>query len=330
LINLKNLINSLVLFLAFSTAAQAQQWTRIENGRLWTDTNGNSVQAHGGNFLQVGDVWYLVGEDRTDSWNPDVNLYSTRDFRQWKFEGKIIGNGVTTPLLGRTRMIERPKLMRCPKTGKFVVWCHWEAKDYGASEAAVFQSDSVGGPYQLVWAGRPMGVKSRDCNVFVDTDGAAYFISTTNENQDLGLFALSDDYTRAISHTPLLIGQRREAPALAHVDSLYYMISSACTGWVPNQAQLTVSATVGDGWQVPQPIGDNVAYRTQASSILRIEGTEATAYIYVGDRWMDPDLPSSKIIMFPIELRDGQVTFEYRDKWEIDLKRGVWRDCSDH
>jgi len=66
-------------------------------------------------------------------------------------------------------------------------------------------------------------------------------------------------------------------------------------------------------------------FRTQASSILTIKGTEATAYIYVGDRWMDPDLPRSKIIMLPISFEDGKMVLRYYDSWQIDLRRGVVR-----
>ena len=323
----KQIVIIAVLLFAVSMAMQGQEenWTTIRNGIEWTDTEGYIVQAHGGNFLEHGGRWYLIGEDRSRSWNPDVNLYSTADFQTWKFEGKIIKNHVTHEELGRSRMIERPKLMYNEKTGKFVVWCHWEARDYSASEAAVFESDSVAGPYECVWAGRPCETKSRDCNIFVDNDGQAYFISTTDENTNLGLFRLSDDYHSAISKTLLFEGQRREAPAIVHIGDTYYMISSACTGWDPNQAKIATSASIDTGWSALENIGDRIAFDTQASSILTIKGTEATAYIYVGDRWMDPDLPRSKIIMLPISFEDGKMVLRYYDSWQIDLKRGLVR-----
>jgi hypothetical protein len=323
----KHFFIAAVCFLSACTIAVAQNadWTTIHNGIEWTDTEGYIVQAHGGNFLQHGDRWYLIGEDRARSWNPDVNLYSTDDFVTWKFEGKIIKNFVTHEALGNTRMIERPKLMYNNKTRKFVVWCHWEARDYSASEAAVFESDSVAGPYECVWTGRPCDTKSRDCNVFVDNDGQAYFISTTDENTNLGLFKLSDDYHAAVSKTLLFEGQRREAPAIAHIGDTYYMISSACTGWDPNQAKIATSDAIDKNWSPLENIGDRIAFDTQASSILTIKGTEQTAYIYVGDRWMDPDLPRSKIIMLPIFFENGKMVLRYYDTWQIDLKRGLIR-----
>lgn len=321
---MKNYLLLMIVMLLSCNAAEAK-WITIENGKQWMDSNGNAVQAHGGNFLHIGDTWYLVGEDRSQSWFPDVNLYSTKDFVNWKFEKKIIRNGVTSSELGSERMIERPKLMYCRKTGKYVVWCHWEAKDYSASEAAVFVSDKVNGDYKPVWSGRPLGTKSRDCNIFVDDDGTAYFISTTNENQDLGLFQLSDDYLSAVSETKLFEGDRREAPAVIKINHTYYMMSSACTGWNPNQAKIATSKSLKSGWSQLEDIGDNIAYDTQASAIMKIKGTEGTVYIYVGDRWMDPDLPQSKIIMLPVEFNNGKMVFNYYDKWKLDIEKGIWQ-----
>ena len=128
-------------------------WTKVVNGRMWIDENGKSVQAHGAGFVLVGDTWYMIGEDRANSWQPDVNMYSSKDLQHWTFEGKIIENRKTHPDLGTRRFIERPKILWNRKTGKFVVWCHYEGRIYGASEAAVFVSDKVTGPYEFVWGG---------------------------------------------------------------------------------------------------------------------------------------------------------------------------------
>lgn len=308
-----------------SIAENESEWITISNGDMWRDLDGNDVQAHGAGFLQVGDTWYMIGEDRTQQWNPDVNMYSSKDLVNWKFERKIIENGVTHPDLGKTRMIERPKLLYCAKTGKYVVWCHWESSNYGASEAGVFVSDTVNGPYKFHWGGRPLGVKSRDCNVFVDDDGTAYFISTIEENQHLGLFKLSDDYLSAIEYTELFKYQSREAPAIVKVDGLYYMLSSACTGWDPNPCKLSCSKSLTEGWSELKQIGDDIAYDTQAASILTIKGTEKTTYLYVGDRWMDPGLPESKTIIFPISFADGDCKFDYAHKFDIDFRTGYWK-----
>ena len=303
------------------------EWTTITNGKLWLTTKGDTVQAHAPGFLKIKDTWYMVGEDRSREWRPDVNLYSSKDLQNWTFEKKIIENGVTSPDLGRSRMIERAKLLYNKKTKRFVVWCHWESSNYGASEAACFSSDKINGTHRLEWSGRPLGIKSRDCNVFVDSDGTAYFISTTEENQHLGLFRLSDDYLSIAEHTQLFPWQRREAPAIVKLDNKYFMFSSACTGWAPNQCKLSWSHNLKSGWSQLENIGDNKAFRTQPAAILEIKGNKSTTYLYVGDRWKDPTLAESKTIIFPVTFTDTSCDFRYRDSFEINYETGEWREC---
>ena len=305
--------------------SRPSNWMTLRNGALWKDDRGEVIQAHGAGFLQVGDTWYMIGEDRNNTWNPDVNMYSTKDFVNWKFERKIIRNGSTHPSLGNGRFIERPKLMYCRKTGKYVVWCHWEQGNYGASEAAVFYCDSVNGDYKFHWAGRPLGVKSRDCNVFVDDDGTAYFISTIEENQHLGLFRLSDDYLSAVEYTELFKWQSREAPAIVREGDTYFMMFSACSGWDPNQASFSWSKSLTSGWSSRTNIGNSVAYDTQAASILTIKGSEGTSYVYVGDRWQDPGLAESKTILFPISFKNNTITFNYVPRFDMNLPTGQCR-----
>ena len=57
--------------------------------------------------------------------------------------------------------------------------------------------------------------------MFVDDDGTAYFISTIEENQHLGLFRLSDDYLSAVEYTELFKWQSREAPAIVREGDTY-------------------------------------------------------------------------------------------------------------
>lgn len=323
------LVSAMCLLISCGTHKHMRQnsdeWTTITNGNLWITADGDTVQAHAPGFLKIKDTWYMVGEDRSREWRPDVNLYSSRDLQNWSFEKKIIANGVTSPDLGSTRMIERAKLLYNKKTKRYVVWCHWESSNYGASEAACFSSDRIDGTYRLEWSGRPLGIKSRDCNVFVDTDGTAYFISTTEENQHLGLFRLSDDYLSIVEHTQIFPWQRREAPAIVKLDQKYFMFSSACTGWAPNQCKLSWSHDLKTGWSTLENIGDDKAFRTQPAAILEIKGSKDTTYLYVGDRWKDPNLAQSKTIIFPVTFTNTSCKFQYIDRFEINFKTGEWR-----
>lgn len=327
-------LSLLIIAITLTNCASSQrkskytnEWSTITNGNLWLTSNGDTVQAHAPGFLKINDTWYMVGEDRSREWRPDANLYSSKDLQNWTFKKKIIENGVTCPDLGSRRMIERAKLLYNKKTKRYVVWCHWESSNYGASEAACFSSPEIDGPYHLEWSGRPLGIKSRDCNIFVDTDGTAYFISTTEENQHLGLFRLSDDYLSIVEHTQLFPWQRREAPAIVRLSNKYFMFSSACTGWTPNQCKLSWSYDLKSGWSQLENIGDDKAFRTQPAAILEIKGSKSTTHLYVGDRWKDPTLSQSKTIILPITFTDTSCHFQYRDSFEINFKTGEWREC---
>ena len=48
--------------------------TKLTNGELWYDTEGNILHAHGGHMLKWGDNWYWYGENRTE--NRYVSVYT--------------------------------------------------------------------------------------------------------------------------------------------------------------------------------------------------------------------------------------------------------------
>ena len=73
------------------------------------------------------------------------------------------------------------------------------------------------------------------------------------------------------------------------------------------------------------PVGDKIAYDTQASSILTLRKGRRTQYLYVGDRWKDPDLPQSKIILIPIDLKDGKCDFPYVETFRLNLRKAIVR-----
>ena len=41
---------------------------RFYPGRLWLDTEGKPIQAHGGSVIMVGDTCYWYGENKENGW----------------------------------------------------------------------------------------------------------------------------------------------------------------------------------------------------------------------------------------------------------------------
>ncbi len=309
----------------FQNGFPNRNWTTIENGKIWYDTKGDTVQAHGAGFLRQGKTWYMVGEDR--SGNIGVNLYSSTDLKNWKFRHKIISRNTNEQLRNGERFIERPKLLYNKKTKQYVVWLHYEGKDYAPAEAAVFKCDRIDGDYEFVRGFRPQGNMSRDCGTFVDDDGTAYFISSARDNKDLMLYRLTDDYLNIAELTAKLFPDRsREAPVIFKRNGTYYLLTSACTGWEPNQGCYATAPDIAGPWSELRPFGDEKTYDTQPTFVLTLGKGKKAEYIYVGDRWMDPGLPESKTIMLPLEFGDdGSLTMENRTEWELSLINKTWR-----
>lgn len=271
-------------------------WPLI-NGVQWADTDGDPIQAHGGGLLQVGEDYYWFGENR----NPDgtfyaVSAYRSRDLRRWEYVNDVLTMN-SHPELSPAN-IERPKVVYNASTGKYVMWMHWEnGMDYSAARAAVASSDTVDGSYTYHGSFRPYqdsgvvdhdrpGYMSRDCTLFVDDDGKGYFLSSTNENYDLNLYLLTDDYLDVDTLAARLFeGGHREAPALFKRGNTYFLLTSGATGWDPNQAKYATSTSLTSGWSSMQNVGDGNTFYSQSTYVLPVAGSQGTEYLYLGDRW---------------------------------------------
>ncbi len=266
-------------------------------GLQWADTSGNPIQAHGGGVIKVGAYYYWFGENR----NPDgtffaVSCYRSTDLVNWDLRNNVLTQKSAAEL--NRANIERPKVIYNATTGQYVMWMHWEnGTDYSASRAAVASSSSVDGNYTYLGSARPMlgtgvvdhgiaGYQSRDATLFVDSDGQAYFISASNENYDLNLYRLKSDYLSIDTLAAVLFpGGHREAPALWKRNGVYFLLTSAATGWSPNQAAYATSSLLASGWSAWSNVGDATTFYSQSTFVVPVAGAAGTAYLYMGDRW---------------------------------------------
>jgi hypothetical protein len=300
----------------------------IKNGDYWQDTAGHRIEAHGAGVIRVGDTWYWIGEDKSaNSANfKAVNCYASRDLSHWEFRHAIITPRTSTDLAAADRIIERPKVIYNQSTKKYVMWLHWEGKSYATSEAGVFTSGEVDGDYEQVRHFQPNKRMSRDDTLFKDDDGKAYFLSASNNNADLSLYELSDDYTdmkRQIS--TLWAGSYREAPALMKADGHYFIVSSGATNWDSNQQKFATATSIEGPWSALANLGDATGFDTQTAFIIPVQGTKTTTYIYAGDRWQDPDLKSSKYIWLPLEISGAnKLVLKFYASWQLNVTTGEW------
>jgi hypothetical protein len=288
--------------------------------------------------LRVADDYYWFGENR----NPDgtfyaVSAYRSRDLRRWERVNDVLTMDSDADL--NPANIERPKVVYNAATQKYVMWMHWEnGTDYGEARAAVASSDTVDGDYTYHGSFRPLqdsgvmdhdkpGYMSRDCTLFVDDDGKAYFVSASNENYDLHLYLLSDDYLSIEDRAALLFeGGHREAPALFKRNGVYFLLTSGATGWDPNQAQYATSTSLTSGWSNLQNVGDGNTFYSQSTYVQAVEGSAGTQYLYLGDRWAgawDGRVNDSSYVWQPILFpTDTSMSMSWSNNLQIDAAAG--------
>lgn len=297
--------------------------TSFRSDSLWYDTNGELVNAHGGGMLYQDNTWYWYGEKRGRSQSEGVNVYSSKDMYNWKYEGIALSPSTdSTSDIAKGCLMERPKVIYNEKTKQYVMWVHLElrGKGYAAARAAVAVSNTPAGPYKFLKSFRPNGNMSRDMNLFVDDDGAAYHIYSSDENMDLRIARLTDDYLSSTTQDSILFRRQREAPALFKKDGVYYLITSGCTGWAPNQASLHMSNSLFGPWiMVGDPMtgpGANKTFGGQSTYVLPVPGKK-DAFIYIGDRWNPRDLKDSRYHWLPIQIKDNSVKIEWVNNWDL-------------
>jgi hypothetical protein len=293
------------------------------NGGKWLDTNENPIHAHGGHILYYQGYYYWYGEDRRDQYY--VSCYRSQDLFTWEFRKHILTTASQTSKIRiRTKIqltredggkvnLERPKVLFNEKTKQFVLWIHFEnGTNYHDAACAIATCDTPDGDFVYHGHFNPYGYMSRDCTLYQDDDGTAYFISAARDNADLHVYRLQDDYLNTEKLVAQLWqGEYREAPAVIKKHQKYYMCSSFCTGWAPNQGKFAVADSMEGPWSVLDNFGDETTYDSQPAFILT---THDGQYLYYGDRWDAEDYFNSSYVLLPLEVSEDKMSIDFYRK----------------
>ncbi|MDO8927700.1 MAG: glycoside hydrolase family 43 protein, partial [Bacteroidota bacterium] len=132
------------------------------------------------------------------------------------------------------------------------------------------------------------GQMARDMNLFVDDDGSAYHIYSSEENSTLHISKLTDDYqSYSGNYFRVFPGRYMEGATLFKRNGKYYIIASDCTGWDPNEARSAVADDIFGTWtELGNPaVGKDseLTFYSQSNFALQVQGKK-DSYIYMGDR----------------------------------------------
>ncbi len=194
-----------------------------------------------------------------------------------------------------TKRLDRPHILKCEKTGKYVCWI----KLSGAEACfVVLQSDHLEGPYDIVYENyQPNGIGIGDFDLILDDKTGKAYLYFDQNHRGMVTMELADDFCSAKEeicrqYENLTPPFTREAPAVFHHDGKFYMITSGMTGYIPNKSDLAIS----DGLEKefislgnPHEEDDSCAsFNSQISKIFHVEGSDL--WIAMADRWV-PDFP---------------------------------------
>ena len=309
-------------------------------GGVWLDTDGRPIQAHGGGILNVRDTWYWYGQNMDGPTTKNakgtsrvdvigVSCYSSKDLYNWKNEGLALAAVKDRPNhdLAPGNVLERPKVVYNETTGKYVMWFHLDSENYAWAEAGVAIADTPTGPFRYLGKTRPSGQELRDMTLFRDDDGRAYLIYTSENNETLHISLLSDDYTEPVGEPHrILIHMVREAPVIFKQDGLYYLVTSACTGWKANRAWLSTAEDIMGKWLtlrggeclVGDPVQTGTTFHSQGTFALTVQrpGKE-NQVVFMADRWNPDDLGDSRYVWLPVKVDGRLACVAWRNEWRL-------------
>jgi hypothetical protein len=226
---------NLVLILAITVTAVAnaqQSYTSFHPGELWLDNNGAPINAHGGGILYEKGTYYWFGEHKTEGKAGNralvgVHVYSSNDLYNWKGEGyagAMTGIAQAEKVTGPYHYIRMTRAT--PKMWPVdVLPLHKKPveEQYKADIANLHGSEH---PDSLNTLGRDFekGQHSRDMTLFVDDDGKAYHICSSESNSTIHINQLTDDYLDFNGrYVRAFVGKRMEAPSFYHSQSTFFL-----------------------------------------------------------------------------------------------------------
>lgn len=280
----------------------------IRPGKIWYDTNGKRIQAHGGSLLYAEGKFWWYGENKEGItgtatgescpyWHHGVKLYSSDDLYNWKDEGFAVreSNDEKNPF-HPANIMDRPHILFNEKTGLYVLWAKTTAKwDFGIATFSICVGKDLH-DMQFLREITPTPYHAGDFDLF-EADGKAYVVFE-NPHTEMICAELTDDYTNLTgvysSHLPQKCPPFvREAPAVFVRNGKRYLLTSGTTGYYPNPSEIARMDSIHGEWtNLGDPCINDVhrnSFHAQFSSVFKHPFVE-DLYIALGDRWLT-DLP---------------------------------------
>ncbi|MBR1684469.1 MAG: family 43 glycosylhydrolase [Clostridia bacterium] len=275
----------------------------IKPGKVWLDTEGKPIQAHGFSvfFHPEKQLWYWYGENKEKTvggkqntvWHWGVRLYTSPDLMNWTDRGLIIPptpDYLTSPL-HPTYCMDRPHILYNPLTKKYVAWLKIMAGEV-SQFMSVMTSDRFEGPYTFVRKiYKPLDMDTGDFCLHADEKTGKAYIWFERPHFQLVCATLTDDYTGvteeySVHYDNWLVPNTREAPTFFTHGGKKYLLTSGTSGYFPNPSRVCVfddyHGEYRDLGLVCESDRSGTSFNAQFTSVIQV----GEQYIACADRWM--------------------------------------------
>lgn len=308
--------------------------------QIWSDTNGNAINAHGGGVLYLDGLYYWYGEHKLKGKSEaqladgGIHCYSSSDLLNWKDEGVVLSVDYTDEKsdLAYGCILERPKVVYNQKNKQFVAFfkLYLKGVGYETSNVGVAVADKPNGPFvyhhKFHGGGSPKG--SGDFSMFKDDDGSLYHLTVRKPDKTFVIGKMDDNYYYPEGGYQACEGitMHTEAPAVIKRNGNYYLLGSGSSGWKPNAARyFTTDHLLGQWTYHGNPcvginpldsIGVEKTFGGQSSYIFPVEGMK-DAWIAMFDIWKPENPVTGRYIWLPIEFKNGKMSVTWLDNWNL-------------
>lgn len=283
-----------------------EKYTCIRPGKIWRDTEGKRIQAHGGAVFYENGIYYWYGEnkDRTDGkcavWTWGIRAYASEDLYNWTDLGLIISPDLENKDSGLypEKHVDRPHIVKCENTGKYVCWIKQSGEE---GCFLVLEADKFCAPYEVIRENyRPFNMEVGDFDIVIENEGKKAYLYMDGDHIGIIGMTLSEDFLSvkeevSRQYVGLYAPFCREGVTIFSQDGIHYMLTSGMSGYVPNKSDAAMSKE----WKEPfVSIGNphendesNASFNSQITDIFQVNGTGL--YIAMADRWV-PDYPMDR------------------------------------
>lgn len=326
---------------AAETGDPAADRHKVFPGRLWTDSAGKPINAHGGCVIFHEGLYYWFGTHKIEGLSEDtdadggVHAYASRDLLTWHDQGVVLPlDGLPHEDLTPGCIFDRPKVVYNEKTGLFVLFFKLYLRGSGTRVGfvGVATSPSPSGPfvYRHKFLGGMSPEGTGDFAMFKDDDGALYHLAVRKPDKGFVVGRMRDDYLLPEGRYQEAEGITRatEAPAIFRRQGRYWMLASGSTGWKPNAARTFSAASLFGPWTAHgnpcegtnphNGLGAEVTFGGQSASIVTVAGLD-DAHIAFFDV-NKPEHPyESRYLWLPITVEEHGLGIAWRDEWSLDV-----------